>query len=91
MADAEEARRPKQLLKLEELVFNEGGHLMANKRCNLPDGSFRKQLKGYEEVVIPPLKSKPFESTEQIVPISELPEWAQPAFGVSEGRQYIVQ
>ena len=39
---------------------------MANKRCQLPDGSFRKQRKGYEEVHVPALKPKPFDSDEVI-------------------------
>lgn len=34
------------LLDLEDLVFAQGSHFMANKRCQLPDGSFRKQRKG---------------------------------------------
>lgn len=37
---------------------------MANKRCQLPDGSFRKQRKGYEEVHVPALKPKPFAEDE---------------------------
>ena len=37
---------------------------MANKRCQLPDGSFRKQRKGYEEVHVPALKPKPFADDE---------------------------
>lgn len=37
---------------------------MANKRCQLPDGSFRRQRKGYEEVHVPALKPKPFGSEE---------------------------
>lgn len=41
---------------------------MANKRCQLPDGSFRRQRKGYEEVHVPALKPKPFGSEE----VSEL-------------------
>uniref|UniRef100_A0A667XRQ8 Activating signal cointegrator 1 complex subunit 3 n=1 Tax=Myripristis murdjan TaxID=586833 RepID=A0A667XRQ8_9TELE len=35
---------PRQLLDLEDLAFTQGSHFMANKRCQLPDGSFRKQL-----------------------------------------------
>lgn len=42
---------------------------MANKRCQLPDGSFRRQRKGYEEVHVPALKPKPFGSEE----VSESP------------------
>ena len=55
---------------------------MANKICKLPDGAYRKQQKGYEEVFIPPLKVKPLEHGERLVPISELPPWAQKAFAV---------
>jgi pre-mRNA-splicing helicase BRR2 len=40
------------------------GHLMSNKQCKLPAGSFRKQKKGYEEVYVPGLKSPPFAAGE---------------------------
>ena len=40
-----------EILNLDELAFSNGSHFMANKRCQLPDGSFRKQEKGYEEVI----------------------------------------
>uniref|UniRef100_A0A8C6VLA8 U5 small nuclear ribonucleoprotein 200 kDa helicase n=1 Tax=Naja naja TaxID=35670 RepID=A0A8C6VLA8_NAJNA len=53
---------------------------MANKRCQLPDGSFRKQRKGYEEVHVPALKPKPFGSEEQLVPVEKLPKYAQAGF-----------
>lgn len=55
---------PRQLLDLEDLAFTQGSHFMANKRCQLPDGSFRKQRKGYEEVHVPALKPKPFAEDE---------------------------
>jgi hypothetical protein len=35
-----------QTLDLDDLTFAQGSHFMANKRCQLPDGSFRKQRKG---------------------------------------------
>ncbi|CAM9911870.1 unnamed protein product, partial [Phaeothamnion confervicola] len=35
---------------LDAMVFPEGGHFMANKRCELPAGAWRAQKKGYEEV-----------------------------------------
>ncbi|XP_067656314.1 U5 small nuclear ribonucleoprotein 200 kDa helicase-like isoform X1 [Haliotis asinina] len=69
-----------ETLDLEELMFSQGSHLMANKRCQLPDGSYRKQRKGYEEVHVPALKPKPFETDESLVPIDRLPKYAQPAF-----------
>ncbi len=61
-------------------MFSQGGHLMANKKCSLPEGSFRKQHKGYEEVVVPAYKPRPFEAGEKLVAITELPEWSRPAF-----------
>ena len=53
-----------QMLDLDDLSFSHGSHLMANKKCQLPDGSFRKQKKGYEEVHVPALKPQPFDSEE---------------------------
>ncbi|CAK1554439.1 unnamed protein product [Leptosia nina] len=70
----------RKMLQLEELVFAAGAHLMANKRCQLPAGSFRKQRKGYEEVHVPALKPKPFEEEESLVAIEKLPKYVQPAF-----------
>ena len=37
---------PVQTLDLDDLTFTQGSHFMANERCQLPDGSFRKQRKG---------------------------------------------
>ncbi|KAE8618810.1 hypothetical protein XENTR_v10009514 [Xenopus tropicalis] len=75
-----EAFAPRQVLDLEDLVFAQGSHFMANKRCQLPDGSFRRQRKGYEEVHVPALKPKPFASDEQLVPVEKLPKYAQSGF-----------
>ena len=74
------ARVGHTLLDLESLAFEQGGHLMSNKKCALPAGSFRTQRKGYEEVHIPALKPKNFGDDEALVPIDSLPEWAQAAF-----------
>uniref|UniRef100_A0A8C9Z2L4 U5 small nuclear ribonucleoprotein 200 kDa helicase n=1 Tax=Sander lucioperca TaxID=283035 RepID=A0A8C9Z2L4_SANLU len=71
---------PRQLLDLDDLAFTQGSHFMANKRCQLPDGSFRKQRKGYEEVHVPALKPKPFADDEVLVPIEKLPKYAQAGF-----------
>lgn len=68
------------VLDLEDIQFTQGSHLMANKRCELPEGSFRKQYKGYEEVHVPALKSLPYGEDETPVPIDKLPKYAQPAF-----------
>ena len=53
---------------------------MANKRCTLPDGSYRNTHKGYEEVFVPALKPQPFDVNERLRPVADLPAWAQPAF-----------
>uniref|UniRef100_A0A672JN97 Activating signal cointegrator 1 complex subunit 3 n=1 Tax=Salarias fasciatus TaxID=181472 RepID=A0A672JN97_SALFA len=78
--DHGESMAPRQLLDLEDLAFTQGSHFMANKRCQLPDGSFRKQRKGYEEVHVPALKPKPFADDEVLVAIDKLPKYAQAGF-----------
>jgi pre-mRNA-splicing helicase BRR2 len=45
----------RQLLDLDSLAFHQGGLFMANKKCELPPGSFRTPHKGYEEVHVPAL------------------------------------
>ena len=51
-------------LNLEDLAFVQGSHFMANKSCRLPEGSFRLQKKGYEEVHVPALKPSPLDPGE---------------------------
>lgn len=70
----------RKMLELDALAFAAGSHLMSNKRCELPPGSYRSAKKGYEEVHIPALKPKAFADGEVLRPIEELPKWAQPAF-----------
>ncbi|VDN01570.1 unnamed protein product [Thelazia callipaeda] len=70
----------RKMLDLNDLSFSQGSHLMSNKRCHLPDGSYRRQKKSYEEVHVPALKSKPFGENEKLVAIVDLPKYAQPAF-----------
>ena len=79
-AEVRNAHLSKQVLNLDDLIFTQGSHLMANKKCTLPEGSFRKSHKGYEEVFVPALKSRPLADNEKLVPIASLPEWAQKAF-----------
>jgi pre-mRNA-splicing helicase BRR2 len=66
-------------LDLEGLEFVQGGHMMANNKCELPDKSWRAQKKGYEEVHVPAIRPV-IPASEKLVQISDLPEWAQPAF-----------
>lgn len=79
-ADISAATKGKQVLDLEDLSFASGGHLMANKRCALPEGSRRKEQKGYQEVFVPAMKPMPFKDDEKLVKIDEMPEWARPCF-----------
>lgn len=53
-----------KILDLEDLAFTQGSHLMANKRCQLPEGSFRVQRKGCEIIKVPALDPKPFDKDE---------------------------
>ena len=66
-----------EVLNLDDMAFTSGSHFMANKRCQLPEGSFRRQEKGYEEVHVPALKPKSFADDEQLMPIESLPAYAQ--------------
>ncbi|KAL1920366.1 uncharacterized protein VTP21DRAFT_743 [Calcarisporiella thermophila] len=75
---------PRAILDLESLAFEQGSHLMSNKRCKLPDGSFKRKAKSYEEIIVPAPKPKPLGADEKRVPITDLPEWAQAAFKNSE-------
>lgn len=70
--------QPKRAVDLEAMAFSQGGHLMSNKKCKLPDGSFKRSKKGYEEIHIPAPKKAVVAG--ESVPISQLPSWAQKAF-----------
>ncbi|KAJ1551678.1 DEIH-box ATPase, partial [Nowakowskiella sp. JEL0078] len=71
---------PKVTLDLEAMAFTQGGHLMSNKKCNLPAGSYKKSKKGYEEVHVPEPKPHQVAPGDRIVSIAELPIWSQAAF-----------
>jgi pre-mRNA-splicing helicase BRR2 len=51
------------------------------QRCHFLHACCRTTKKGYEEVHVPALKPKPYEDGEKLVAITDLPDWAQPAFG----------
>ncbi|KAL3278293.1 hypothetical protein HHI36_013626 [Cryptolaemus montrouzieri] len=80
MVSAAQVAGSRHVIDLEDLIFSQGSHFMANKRCQLPEGSFRKQRKGYEEVHVPALKPKPYGDNEKLMPIEELPKYVQPVF-----------
>jgi pre-mRNA-splicing helicase BRR2 len=73
--------QPKRMVDLESMAFSQGGHLMSNKKCKLPEGSFKRARKGYEEIHVPaPPKKQGGE--DELVPVTALPEWARQAFTV---------
>lgn len=69
-----------KILDISSLAFPEGGHVMTNKKCVLPENAFKVAKKGYEEYHVPAPEAKPLEAHERLVPIASLPKWAQPAF-----------
>ncbi|KAG7448800.1 Sec63-domain-containing protein [Guyanagaster necrorhizus] len=73
--------QPKRTVDLESMAFSQGGHLMSNKKCKLPDGSFKRAKKGYEEIHVPAPKQKPVVEGD-LVPISDMPPWTREAFTV---------
>ncbi|KAG6370880.1 putative RNA helicase [Boletus reticuloceps] len=73
--------QPKATVDLENMAFSQGGHLMSNKKCKLPDGSFKRSRKGFEEIHVPAPK-KHAGSEDELVPVTKLPEWARAAFTV---------
>ncbi|MCI32973.1 U5 small nuclear ribonucleoprotein 200 kDa helicase-like, partial [Trifolium medium] len=75
-----ESEGRRRMLNLNNLAFEQGGLFMANKKCDLPDGSYRHLKKGYQEIHVPALKAKPIDPNEKLVNISSMPDWAQPAF-----------
>lgn len=71
--------QPRRTVDLEGMAFSQGGHLNSNKKVKLPEGSFKRTKKGYEEIHIPEPKPRPAVPGE-LVEISRLPAWAQEAF-----------
>jgi pre-mRNA-splicing helicase BRR2 len=62
--------QPNKTLDLESMMIAQGGNFMSNKKCKLPDRSFRRAQNGYEEIHISAPKQKPV-----IVSVSALPFW----------------
>lgn len=74
-----DAKRSAHELDFDSLAFREGSHTMTNKKCELPDQSWRAMKPGYEEVHVPAVRSVA-PPDEKLVPISDLPEWTHDAF-----------
>ncbi|KAI0164808.1 Sec63 Brl domain-containing protein [Xylariaceae sp. FL1272] len=75
--------QPRKLINLENLVFDQGNHLMTNPKVRLPEGSTRRAFKGYEEIHVPPPKKRNAPDDVSI-PITDMPEWAQGPFSSSK-------
>lgn len=81
--DAEEIKQDEEEqaieLDLDSLAFRDGSHTMSNKKCDLPEKSWRAMKKGYEEVHVPAVRSI-ISKTEKLIPIKTLPPWTHDAF-----------
>ena len=76
---ASDVKSKEKVIDLESISFTQGGHLMTNQRCELPEKSWRVQKKGYEEVHVPAVRPI-IPSDERLTEISELPSWTHAAF-----------
>ena len=76
--------QPKRLINLENLVFEQGNHLMTNPNVKLPQGSTKRTFKGYEEIHVPAPKPRRDANEPKNMPTSELPDWARQGFGTSK-------
>lgn len=76
--------QPKRLINLENLIFDQGNHLMTNPQVKLPLGSTKRTFKGYEEIHVPAPKPRKDASERDNMPTTELPEWARQGFGSSK-------
>ncbi|KAF2636126.1 pre-mRNA splicing helicase-like protein [Massarina eburnea CBS 473.64] len=73
-----------RLVNLDNIVFDQGNHLMTNASVKLPQGSTRRTFKGYEEIHVPPPKAKRDANEPKNLPTSVLPDWARVGFGQSK-------
>ncbi|RSH79448.1 DEIH-box ATPase [Apiotrichum porosum] len=71
--------QPQRVIDIDSLIFSEGGHLMSKKKVKLPEGSFKRQFKGYEEIHVPEPKRRELQPGE-LVSVTAMPEWTQPVW-----------
>ncbi len=71
--------KPRKAVDLSAMAFSQGGRLNSNSKVQLPKGAFKRTKKGYEEIHIPAPQKREIPADE-IVPITDLPHWAQAAF-----------
>ncbi|KAH9902242.1 Sec63 Brl domain-containing protein [Xylariomycetidae sp. FL2044] len=71
--------QPRKYINLENLVFDQGNHLMTNPKVRLPEGSTKRTFKGYEEIHVPAPKKRN-QPDDVNIPITDMPEWARVPF-----------
>jgi pre-mRNA-splicing helicase BRR2 len=71
--------QPRKLINLENLIFDQGNHLMTNPKVKLPEGSTKRTFKGYEEIHVPAPKKRN-DPSDRDIPVAEMPEWAREPF-----------
>lgn len=76
----EQSRISYKLLDLDDLSFTQGSHFMSVNKCELPRAEKVKDTVGYQEIRIPPAEPKPTGPNEQLIKISQIESFAQPAF-----------
>ncbi|KAF7523141.1 hypothetical protein G7054_g11863 [Neopestalotiopsis clavispora] len=74
--------QPRKLINLENLIFDQGNHLMTNPKVRLPEGSTKRTFKGYEEIHVPAPKKRN-DPSDLNIPITDMPEWARLPFSSS--------
>ena len=72
--------QPRKTIELENLIFEQGNHLMTNASVKLPQGSTKRTFKGYEEIHVPAPKRKIDPNEPKLIQVTSLPEWAQGPF-----------
>ncbi|KAI1345118.1 Sec63 Brl domain-containing protein [Xylariaceae sp. FL0016] len=75
--------QPRKYINLENLIFDQGNHLMTNPKVRLPEGSTKRTFKGYEEIHVPAPKKRNHPD-EHLIPISDMPEWAREPFSTAK-------
>lgn len=70
--------REPRIVDLESYVFEQGSHLNTVGKILLPSGTTKSETKTYEEYNVPPPIAP--QQSDPLVPISQLPTWAHPAF-----------
>lgn len=79
--DVKGTTAPRQIVDIDSMIFSQGGHLMSNKKVKLPQGSFKRSGKGFEEIHVPTPEKRPASSNITPVQIAGLPSWTHPVWG----------